>query len=98
MTLTLKQGGSSVLWRWQRLTSHGTASPRGQRAAGDSAPGRFVNPQKKMLKLLLLLLLLLLLQLLLLLLLLQLLPLLLLLLLLLLLAVAAAAASESINS
>ena len=96
MTLTLKQGGSSVLWRWQRLTSHGTASPRGQRAAGDSAPGRFVNPQKKMLKLLLLLLLLL--QLLLLLLLLQLLPLLLLLLLLLLLAVAAAAASESINS
>ena len=31
-------GRASVLWRWQRLTSHGTASPWGQRAAGDNAP------------------------------------------------------------
>ena len=54
---------ASVWWRWLRLTSHCTACPRGQRAAGDSVPGRFVNPQKKRLKLLLLLLLLLLLQL-----------------------------------
>ena len=32
-------GRASVLGRWQRLTSHRTASPQGQRAAGDSAPG-----------------------------------------------------------
>ena len=30
-------------WQRQRLTSQGAASPRGQQAPGDSAPGRLVS-------------------------------------------------------
>ena len=47
-------GSASILRGWQQPTFHGAGSPRSQQSAGDSALGRFVDPQKRLKFLLLL--------------------------------------------